>query len=287
MRAAPAFEVREPEEDSPVLVEVPHAGLGLDPEALAYVVAPARSIARDADLYVDEIFADAPASGASLLAARMSRYLVDLNRAEDDYDGRSVVGGPDGERPRGVVWRLSSEGAPVLREPLPRSELERRTSLYYRPYHAALRALLDRKRRRFGFAVLLCAHSMPSPRPRAGRPMAAPATGPDVVPGTRGRTTAAARWIDRIERVARDHHLGVQHDVPYRGGFTTAHYGRPSDAVHAVQLEVARRLYMNEETLGRAEGYENVRAFAREVVRELVAEARRAGEERGGDGELR
>ena len=107
------FELFEPPPDreTPVLVEVPHSGLWIPPEILARIDVPASSLARDADLYVHELYADAPLEGATLLFGTLSRYVVDLNRAEDDIDSDSVEGGPSGARaPRGVVWRLSGEG---------------------------------------------------------------------------------------------------------------------------------------------------------------------------------
>jgi N-formylglutamate amidohydrolase len=268
------FSLIEPEDDSPVLVEVPHAGLSLDPPSMSWTVAPTRSLARDADLYVDTLFADAPALGATLLRAKTSRYVVDLNRSADDYDGQTVEGGSTGDRPRGVVWRLTSEGYAVLRERLPREELERRLEAVWRPYHQTLAKLLERKRERFGFAVLLCAHSMPTPRTRGLRNLV-PSFLADVVPGTRGRTSAAERWIELVDSTARAEGLSVEHDVPYRGGYSTGHYGRPDLGVHAVQVEIARRLYMDEESLKLdAKGAERVKTFAHLLVARLVTESR-------------
>lgn len=277
-----SFEIIEPPDgrQSPVLVEVPHAGQWIDSEAASYVTAPARCLARDADLYVDELFAEAPSLGATYLYARLSRYIVDLNRAGDDIDGAAVSGAPARDRPRGVIWRLTSDGLPVLREPLPRAEYERRIRAFHEPYHRCLKQTLERKRDRFGFAVLLCAHSMPSPRPR-GRGITPRLA--DIVPGSRGRTSADALWIDLVEQVGSARGWRVQHDVPYRGGHSTAHYGRPEEGIHAVQVEIARRLYMDEEHLGRLdEGFSTVRAFARELVERTVAEAQRAAAQ--GDG---
>lgn len=259
-------------EESPVVVEAPHAGLWLDAEAATLTIAPARSIARDADLYVDELFADAPSLGATFIFARLSRYVVDLNRSEADFDGAAVAGGSMDDRPRGVIWRLSSDGLPVLRDAISADEYERRMRCFYRPYHDALAGLIERKKQRFGFAVVLCAHSMPSPR-RRGR--SRPFRTADIVPGTRGRTSAADLWIDTVERVAQGAGLNVQHDVPYRGGHTTGHYGRPGNGVHVVQVEIARRLYMDEQTLARLdEGFAHTRRFAQELVTELVQVAR-------------
>jgi N-formylglutamate amidohydrolase len=263
------FEIHEPDGDeSPVVVEVPHAGLAADAEALAWMAAPAYCMARDSDLYVHELFADAPKHGASMLVARVSRYIVDLNRAAHDYDDGAVEGGGRAERPRGVIWRLSSDGMPVLRRRLSRDEYLRRIEHFYRPYHDALEALLQRKRERFGFVVMLCAHSMPTPRSRG-------AITADMIPGTRGRTSAGARWIDLIDSTAREHGFRVQHDVPYRGGYSTGHYGQPDEHQHVVQLEIARRLYMSERNLAREpKGFAAMRAFSGELVARLVDEAR-------------
>jgi len=270
----PPFDIIEPSEgDSPVLVEIPHAGLAFDAESLEWTVAPGRCFARDADLYVDELFADAPELGATLLCARMSRYVVDLNRAETHHDAEAVAGSQrHTKHPRGVIWRLSSDNMPVLREPLSVSEYERRCACYYRPYHDVIARVLNRKRERFGLAVLLCAHSMPEPHRRSG---ALPTVSPDLIPGTRGRTSAATQWIDLVDEAGRARGWTVQHDVPYRGGFSTGHYGRPANNVHAVQIELARRLYMDEKSLARrSAGFAVVKDFARDLVAKLVAEAK-------------
>ncbi len=264
------FEVIEPKAgESPVVVEVPHAGLWLDGEALAFTLAPARSIARDADLYVDELFQDAPCEGATLLVARASRLMVDLNRNETDVDSLGAEGGGQTPWPRGVIWRLTTDGDPIFKERLPRAELERRLELVYRPYHRTLEALLARKRERFGFAILLCAHSMPSQdRGPYAKPVIFRA---DLVPGTRGRSTAAGVVIDRVDAHGRARGWSIRHDDPYRGGFTTFHYGKPTHGIHAVQIEISRRRYMNESTLRiDPQGFEGVREFGRTLVARLA-----------------
>lgn len=258
----------------PVVVEAPHPGLLLDAEALATLHVSARAIARDADLHVDQLVESVVEEGASLLVAHVSRYYVDLNRAPNEFDGLAVEGASGHEAPHGVLWHRSTDGDRALRAPVPQAELERRLNLAYRPYHTALRELLAEKRRRFGYAILVCAHSMPSfgygfggrEIPRA-----------DIVPGTRGRTSAAAEVIDTVDRHARAMGFSVRHDDPYRGGFSTSYYGAPAQGVHAVQIEVARRLYMNESTLRRVEeGMLRVRSFYRQLMPLLGAVELRA-----------
>ena len=267
------FEVLEPTgAETPVVVEIPHAGLDLPAPYLEPLTAPARAIGRDADLYVDALYEDAPAEGATVLACRMSRYVVDVNRAETDVDGEVVEGARgDVTLHHGLVWRTTSEGETALSRKLTRAELEERLELVWRPYHRMLAKLVEQKRARFGVAVVLAAHSMPSvernardrPRDVPARPRA------DVVPGTRGRRSAAASLIDAVEEHATGRGWTVRHDDPYAGGFTTQHYGRPAAGIHAVQVELARRLYLDEATLRRSPSFGAVRGWCRELVGHL------------------
>ena len=263
------FFVSLPERRTPLVVEVPHAGLSVDPESLATLVAPASSLGRDADLSVDELFAEAPQVGAALLVAKLSRYVIDLNRGESDVDPYAVDGGNARPTPHGLIWRTTTEGQPALAAPLPRRELERRLDRYYRPYHARLGELLEERRREFGFAILLCAHSMPS-RGRAGHRDAG-RTRADIVPGSRGQTSAARAVIDCVDRAARESGFSVAHDDPYRGGFSTGNYGKPTEALHAIQIEIARSRYMDETALTKKpKEFQKMREFARSVTARLA-----------------
>lgn len=247
-----------------MIVEVPHAGLQMDPESLSYCSAIARSIGRDADLLVDQLFDSSPRWGATFLVAEFSRYVCDLNRAPDDYDQQTSTSGRPEPSPHGVIWRKSTEGRAALAHPLPASEVERRLRLYYHPYHQKLQELIAEKHTKFGYVILLCAHSMPS-FGRLGEHRA------DVVPGTRGRKSADGRVIGTVDEVAREFAFSVLHDNPYQGGFTTSHYGRPDRGVHAVQVELARRLYMDEMGLRPHVGFDACQAFCEELVRRLGA----------------
>ncbi|HLV66071.1 MAG TPA: N-formylglutamate amidohydrolase [Polyangiaceae bacterium] len=265
------FSLVEPENVlTPLVVEVPHAGLFVDAQTLATLAAPASALGRDADLYVDELFQDAPREGAALLVARTSRYVIDLNRSEHDLDPLAVDGGTGRPMPHGLIWRTSTEGRPALTRPISRTELERRLDRYYRPYHERLAALLEARRSVFGCAILLCAHSMPS-RGRVGHRDAGRERA-DIVPGTRGQTTAAPIVIETLDRAAREAGFSIAHDEPYRGGFSTGYYGVPSEGLHAIQIEIARGLYMDELSLAKKpREFERIRSFCRDLVRRLAA----------------
>jgi N-formylglutamate deformylase len=268
----PPFERIDPRgPETPIIVEIPHAGLESAPPFLEPLAAPARSIARDADLYVDALYSEAPDVGATVLVARTSRYVIDVNRGETDVDAEVVEGArADVRLHHGLVWRTTSDGEPALSRRLSPRELEERLDLVWRPYHRELAALVDEKRARFGIAIVLAAHSMPSidrgPRRDHVESVRSRA---DVVPGTRGRRSAAGRFIDVVEEHAVAQGWTVRHDEPYAGGFTTQHYGRPAEGVHAVQVELSRRLYLDETTLRPLPTFGAVRTWCRALVSKL------------------
>lgn len=238
----------------PLLVEVPHASVVVPDVVKTELSAPSDALFRDADIYVDELYANAPALGAALLCSRVSRYVVDLNRAQDDVDSATVSDhpAPVGAQPRGVVWRATTDGRPVLTRPLTFEALRKRLARFYVPYHEALRQTLEEMRARHGYAILLAGHSMPS----RGRSLHIDAgeRRADIVPGTQGRTTADPRVIELVERHFKDAGLSVRHDDPYKGGFATTFYGRPHAGFHAIQIEINRALYVDEETFERRTG---------------------------------
>jgi N-formylglutamate amidohydrolase len=254
---------------TPVVVEVPHAGLFVDDVTRTTLAADSDAIARDADLFVHELYDGAQATGATLMFSPFSRYVVDLNRSVDDLDEATVVGGRREPRAtRGLVWRLTSDNRRAIKAPLAREEVERRVREVYRPYHDALARLIAERRAKFGYAIVLAGHSMPSVgRAGHGDPSRVRA---DVVPGTRGRTSASDAVIDAVDVHARTAGLSVEHDTPYRGGYTTVHYGRPAEDVHVIQVELARRLYMDEGSLQKVpERFARLRAFCTGLVARL------------------
>ena len=231
-----------------VVVEVPHAGLDVPVPWNAPLNAHPRDVLRDADTFVDELVADAPARGAALLRAHVSRYVVDLNRSRDEYDSEAVEGArTDVSLPHGLFWHTTAVGDRLLRRPLTEAEAQQRLVAIYDPYHAELERLMHERIDEHGVAVVLAMHSMPSlGATRSGRGRRA-----DVVPGTQNFTTASPKLIAVVEEWALATGLTFAHDDPYRGGWVTKLWGRPRRRCHAIQLEFCRDLYMNEDRLER------------------------------------
>lgn len=241
------FVLTPPNALTPLVVSVPHAGTHIPDEDRAAVGADERTVLRDADLFVDRLWQRAPSLGAALVVATHSRYVLDLNRAPGDVD-REVcpeLEVPSRPNPRALIWRVSTEGKPVLPRPLTKAEVESRRARVHRPYHDALARLLEERRRAFGYAILVDGHSMPSVG-RVGHADTAVRRA-DIVPGdVRGRSCARA-----LSELVREHFTSAGFEVkpndPYMGGYITRHHGRPSSGVHAIQIEVNRDLYMDED----------------------------------------
>ena len=222
--------------DSPLLVSIPHDGHEIPADIAARMTQQARAMP-DTDWHVRRLYAFASDLGCSVIAARYSRYVVDLNRPADDanlYPGQTATG---------LCPLKTFAGDPLYAgdyEPVPAERISR----YWQPYHDKLQKELQLIRQRHGFALLWDAHSILSRVPRlfAGRL-------PDLNLGTNGGASCAPAIESALVDV-----LGSQADYSwvangrFRGGYITRHYGNPADHVHAAQLELAQCNYMDETT---------------------------------------
>ena len=175
----------------------------------------------------------------------------------------TVTNDPAGPRVQaglGVIPRIVRDGAEIYRARLPAREAEERLTLLYRPYHAALTRLIEETRARFGLAVLVDCHSMPSA-----------AAVPDVVLGDRYGISAAAPLMRAAERTFERHGFSTARNSPYAGGYTTHLYGRPARGVHALQVEINRSLYLDEERVTRGAKFAEVQARITCVLADLMA----------------
>lgn len=246
------FRVERPSEQTlPVVVDVPHAGEWI-PEAVSdEMTVGNRVLRRDLDLYVDRIWANTTELGATLIASKVSRYVVDLNRSSDDVSPETVQGASRVSRPgyygdRGVVWRTTTDGVPVMARPMTQETFNRRIELFHRPYHDTIQRELDRVREQFGFCILVDGHSMPS-MGRSGHSDTGSRRA-DIVPGTVDGASCSKEVANLVERHFKIEGYEVRPNTPYKGGWITRHYGRPGQNQHAIQIEINRDLYMDETT---------------------------------------
>ena len=262
MPAPPSpFDVHEPATLGPVVVEVPHAGLLMDEVTARFTRVPERALAADADIAVDALFGDVVLEGAILVVATPSRFVIDLNtapRVPTPYEDKLPYGLRE-------VRRHSVSGEHWLESRPPRVEVERRIREVFEPYHAEIAARLAAARARHGVAILVSAHSYPD----VMFPGAA-----DVVLGTRGGASAADWARDAVAEVARAYGLSLAFDAAFPGGHALERHARPDEGVHALQIEIARRLYCDAHVLvPRSEDVARLRGFTRSVVSALTVAA--------------
>ena len=242
------FQITRPVDNAiPVVVDIPHAGEWIPPAVEDEMTLGSRPPRRDLDLYTDIIYGGAADGGATLIQSRVSRYVIDLNRAADDVsseavDGAEAINQPGYYRERGVVWRTATDGTPVIARPMTAEAYARRIDLFWKPYHEALAAEIERVRNEFGYCILVDGHSMPSLGRRATNRRA------DVVPGDLDGQSCSRFLLRTVIRHYRQLGYSVRPNNPYKGGWITRTYGEPSRGVHAIQIEVNRDLYMNERT---------------------------------------
>lgn len=256
----PPFRVFGPDEQSaPFVLCSPHSGRVYPAHFLAQSRLDPHTLRKSEDSYVDTLFQHVSRIGAPLIAAEFPRAYLDLNREAYELDPElfaeplpdyantqsvRVVGG------LGTIARIVADGEEIYQGPLQLAAAIERIEHLYKPFHAALGGLIAETRQRFGYAILIDCHSMPS---ASSVPGGAPR--PDFVLGDR----FGASCDSRLTRFMRDVLTGLGYEVqlnrPYAGGFITEHYGRPTQQVHAVQIEINRGLYLDEVSMMPTAGF--------------------------------
>jgi N-formylglutamate deformylase len=220
----------------PLILSFPHVGTILPNDIARQMTALAAKIP-DTDWHVHHLYDFARHAGVSWLQARISRYAIDVNRPPDDH---SLY---PGQTTSELCPTLSFAGAALYNGSPPSAEdIAKRRERYWVPYHAMLRELIEATRAKFGFAVLLDAHSIRSELPRlfSGRL-------PDINIGTNDGKSCAVDLSSRLQAaISRQTKFSQVLNGRFKGGYITRTYGNPSANVHALQIELAQAAYMKE-----------------------------------------
>ena len=270
-RETTPFSLEAPREQTlPYVLNSPHSGRIYPAEFLNQTKLTATGIRKSEDFLVDRLILGAVELGMPLLSASFPRAFIDINREPfeldpDMFDGplpdhtnsasTRVAGG------LGTIARIVAEGEDIYIGQLSPEDALQRIETIYKPYHNALRQLLAQTHLKFGYAVLLDFHSMPS--------MSQGLSGnrrPDFVLGDRYATSCHPQVTRSAKQLLEEQGFKVAVNKPYAGGFITEHYGRPHNGLHALQIEINRSLYMNEVTIEPSKGFDD---FAAELVRFL------------------
>ena len=277
----PSFQIRLPSRPTtPVLVASPHSGRSYPPDFIASSRLDFRALRRSEDSFVEELFADAAAAGIPLLQAEFPRAYCDVNREPWELDplmftdklpawcnisSARVLAG------FGTIARLVASGEPIYRGKLSFADAEQRIRSCWKPYHEALTNLIESTLATHGACLLLDAHSMPSLNSSVTGKELRPAE-PDFVLGDAFGTSCAQSITQLTERFLRDRGFRVRRNDPYAGGYVTRHYGRPSNQVHVLQIEISRSLYMDEAWFEKLPRFAEVRSLLAALLDSLASQ---------------
>jgi N-formylglutamate amidohydrolase len=273
----PPIEVVSPDVlTTPFVFASPHSGRRYPGDLLRISRLDRHALRQSEDSYVDLLFDDAPRFGAPLLRALFPRAYVDVNRSRHELDPRMFADplprNIDGRSNRvlaglGVIPRVVADGKDIYGRKLNFFEARRRLTSCYDPYHQAVSDLMGAARRKFGCAILIDCHSMPSvgvaPIREGDRRI-------DFVLGDRFGASCAPSLISLVEMTLSRMGYQVSRNAPYAGGFVAAAYGRPLEGAHVLQIEINRALYIDETRLARTAGYDQLKADLKTLMGELA-----------------
>ncbi|MGJ4930577.1 N-formylglutamate amidohydrolase [Bradyrhizobium sp. HKCCYLS2038] len=247
----PPFEIMEPAEwRAPIIFNSPHSGSVYPDDFLRASRIDLPTLRRSEDSFMDELIADLLARGFPTVRVNFPRCYVDVNREPYELDPRMFTGRlPSFANTRsmrvagglGTIPRVVGDGQEIYRDRLVVDDALHRIETLYKPYHRALRRLINRVHQQFGTVILVDCHSMPSVGVSRDEPRR-----PDMVIGDRYGTSCAALLPNLFEDVLGRLGYSVGRNKPYAGGFITEHYGNPASGLHAIQIELNRAIYMDE-----------------------------------------
>ncbi|MGE5338099.1 MAG: N-formylglutamate amidohydrolase [Gemmatimonadota bacterium] len=256
----------------PLVLDSPHSGHEFPADFDAIV---SEFDLRDGeDCFVDELYAPATELGAALLAARFPRTYLDPNRHRGDVDLDLIEGGhwpheyvPSGKHRIGkaLIWRTLDDGRPIYGRRLKVDEVAGRIERCHAPYHRALRQMLDDAHARFGAVYHLNCHSMNAIGGKQGEGGAGSVRA-DFVLGDRDGTTCEAAFTEFVRSALTAMGYMVRVNDPYKGVELVRAYSNPRAGRHSLQIEVNKRLYMDESTRTPHAGFDGLRANLRRLV---------------------
>ena len=256
-----------------VVFASPHSGRNYSWNFVRRSILDERTLRSSEDAFVDRLFESAPVNGAPLLAATAPRAWVDVNRSADELDSSLIEGvSRSAHNPRvssglGVVPRVVANGRAIYRGKITRREADNRIEHVWRPWHDAIDQLLRDSLVMFGEAILVDCHSMPHEAIESiGHPQG---RRPDIVLGDRFGAAASSDVVDRIEAAFERAGLRVARNAPFAGAYVTQQYGRPGRGQHAVQIEIDRALYMNEQAIRPNNNFASFKALIDGIVAEI------------------
>ena len=226
------------------------------------------------DSFVGELFYSTKFFNCLLMEAKFPRTFIDLNRSHLELDPRLISGDFRFDKTArnmagmGVIPRISGNGKEIYSKPIFAKDAIKRLESFYFPYHSHLYNLLLESKKRLGYAVLFDCHSMPS-KLNLEFSNSKYNNDPDIILGDLNGTSCSSFLVSEVKAIFEKHNFFVTKNHPFSGGYITKQYGNPSNAIHVIQIEINKKLYMDENSIKKNKNFENFRIKLTSIIEEL------------------
>lgn len=247
---------------SGVVFALPHSGRDYGVSFLNQSILDQLSIRSSEDAFLDQLIDGIEKYGAPKIIANAPRAFIDLNRSTDELDPALISGIKNNiKNPRissglGVIPRVVSHGKEIYRGKLSFEQAQSRIKYYWKPYHTDLSNLLQRSQSVFGQSLLIDIHSMPHEAVSMQSSFIKP---PEIVVGDRFGMSSDPEFTNLVISILKQHEFKVAKNTPFAGAFITKHHGKVKKRIHALQLEIDRSLYMDEEKISPNSEFEELK----------------------------
>lgn len=265
---------------TPLVLDSPHSGVAYPADFRHAVPLPVLRMAEDT--HVEKLYDFAPSLGVAWIEALFPRSYIDVNRNTTEIDVELLDEpwtDPIETTPaalnkvrlgKGLIWRMTDDGVPLYERKLTADEVRNRIAQCWNPYHAAVAQAIADAHARHGYSIHVNCHSMPAVSSQYATDFPG-LVHADFVVGDRDGTTASPALSQRVCEILRGFGYDVAYNHPYKGVELVRRYGDPKNDRHGIQVEVNRKLYMNEQTLEPNAGFDRLRGHLRQLVEQLLA----------------
>ena len=266
---------------TPLVLDSPHSGTDY-PQDFGHVCDLA-TLRRAEDTHVEKLYSFAPALGVAWVEAHFPRSYLDANRNVTEIDPSMLSGvWPEDlglqdaavqsklRLGKGLIWRMTDDGFALYNQPLSVAEVQTRIANCWQPYHAAVGSAIDAAHARHGYSIHINCHSMPAVSSSHATDFPG-LVHADFVIGNRDNTTSSESLVLFIQEQLAQHGYNVAINHPYKGVELVRRYGKPEQHCHSVQLEINRKLYMDENTLSIHAGVDTLKGHLQSLVQQLLA----------------
>ncbi len=263
----------------PLVLDSPHSGVRY-PRDFQFSC-DFLQLRRAEDTHVDDLFSSAVDLGATLVCAEFPRSYIDPNRRVEDIDTEMLADhwpGKVNHSPKtasgiGLIWRQLDDKSPIYTRKLSAAEISERIERFHTPYWKALREAINAAQMKHRKVFHINCHSMPA-EAKTGSWLTAGTVLPDIVLGDRDGSTCAPEFTAMLRAAFEAEGLSVAVNDPYKGVELVKQFGKPTQNRHSIQIEINRRLYMNEVTRERNENYGSLRMSLRRVLEQSASYAK-------------